>query len=320
MRDPGWIGNELRTGRITQTSGGRVKTRSNHKSKSMQLQGFLPEVGAVPLPGYKLLRLRGRGGFATVWETSKPDGGIVALKFMSSHNANSTIRELRALRTFTELRHTNWLAIDKVWCIPGQIVIEMELADASLLDMMLLYADEYGTPIEAGKLLVYMCDVAEGLDFLNAKHHKMDGRFVGYQHGDVKPNNILLMNDTAKLADYGMATATIGVKTPCHRHGTIEYVAPEVFSGYATDSSDQYSLAVTYALLRTGRFPFPPPPTELEFGRSYVRPAPDLRALQNAQERAAVARALSHIPQNRFPNCMAFITEIARSRSVRVTA
>ena len=275
----------------------------------------MPEAGASPLPGYKLLRLRGRGGFATVWESTSPSGNITALKFLSSHNSNSTIRELRALRTFTTMRHANWLAIEKVWSIPGQIVIEMELAEASLLDVMLLYADDFGKPIDAKKLLMYMCDVAEGLDFLNVRQHKVDGRTVGYQHGDVKPNNILLVNDTAKLADYGMATATNGNKTPCHRHGTIEYVAPEIIQGYATDSSDQFSLAVTYYLLRTTRFPFPPPPKEHELGRSFNRPGPDL-SLVEGDERAALAKALSVIPQNRFPSCTAFVTALAKSLSL----
>jgi serine/threonine protein kinase, bacterial len=288
----------------------RVLTSKSHFRT--RLQPFVPEAGASPLPGYKLLRLRGRGGFATVWESTSPSGKTTALKFLSSHNSNSTIRELRALRTFTTMRHANWLAIEKVWSIPGQIVIEMELAEASLLDVMLLYADDFGKPIDAKKLLMYMCDVAEGLDFLNARRHKIEGRTVGYQHGDVKPNNILLVNDTAKLADYGMATATIGTKTPCHRHGTIEYVAPEIIQGYATDSSDQFSLAVTYYLLRTTRFPFPPPPQEHELGRSFIRPGPDL-SLVDGDERAALAKALSVIPQNRFPTCTAFVTALAKS-------
>ena len=49
---------------------------------------YVPEAGSEPFPGYRLLRLRGRGGFATVWEASSPSGERVALKFMSSGNAH----------------------------------------------------------------------------------------------------------------------------------------------------------------------------------------------------------------------------------------
>jgi serine/threonine protein kinase len=269
----------------------------------------------MPFPGYQLLRLRGRGGFATVWETQAPDGRHIALKFMSSHNSTSTVRELRALRAFTKLNHNALLPIESVWSIPGQIVIGMELAEASLLDMMLLYAEEFNRPIEPTRLLRYMTTVAEGLDFLNTRSHQWDGRTVGFQHGDVKPNNILLINDCAKLADYGMATPTNGAKTPCHRHGTLEYVAPEVVQGYVAETSDQFSLAVTYCLLRTTRFPYPPPVLPEHQVKNLVRPAPDLSGFL-PEERTILSRALSTIPQDRFPSCQAFISALSRVHRV----
>jgi serine/threonine protein kinase, bacterial len=230
---------------------------------------------------------------------------------MSSQNGASTVRELRALRAFTALEHPNLLPIYDVWSIPGQIVIGMELAEASLLDLMLLYADEFQKPVELDRLARYLTQVASALDFLNAHKHQWEGRTVGLQHGDIKPNNILLSGDTAKLADYGLATPISGAKSPCHRHGTLEYVAPEVIQGYAADSSDQFSLAVTYHVMRTTAFPFPPPPVISADGisRSFVRPAPDLSGLP-AAERPAVLRALSPIPQMRFPTCTAFIDAI----------
>lgn len=283
-----------------------LSSRSSKSRAIALLPGFSPEAGAVPFPGYRLIRLRGRGGFATVWEATDPDGQLIALKFMSSHNGASTVRELRALRAFAALEHPNLLPIHDVWSIPGQIVIGMELAEASLLDLMLLYADEFQKPIETDRLLRYMSQAAAALDFLNAHDHQWEGRKVGLQHGDIKPNNILLVGETAKLADYGLATPTSGAKSPCHRHGTLEYVAPEVIQGYATDSTDQFSLAVTYYVLRSTTFPFPPPPPVEQMSRSFVRPAPDLSCV-GASERPPLLRALSPIPQNRYPNCTAFI-------------
>lgn len=283
-----------------------MSSRSSKSRAIALLPGFTPEAGAVPFPGYRLVRLRGRGGFATVWEAVDPDGQLVALKFMSSHNGASTVRELRALRAFAALEHPNLLPIHDVWSIPGQIVIGMELAEASMLDLMLLYVDEFRKPIETDRLLRHLSEAASALDFLNARTHLWEGRKVGLQHGDIKPNNILLVGDRAKLADYGLATPIAAAKSPCHRHGTLEYVAPEVIQGYATDTTDQFSLAVTYYVLRSTTFPYPPPPPPEKLARSFTRPAPDLSCVTEA-ERPALLRALSPIPQNRFPTCTAFI-------------
>lgn len=291
--------------------GGELSSRSSKvRSRYAPLAAFQPEAGASPFPGYKLIRLRGRGGFATVWEATGPDGQLTALKFMSSHQGQSTIREVRALRAFTRFTHPHLLPIHQVWSIPGQIVIGMELGDATLLDLMLLYAEDFNRPIEPDRLIRYFAQAASALDFLNARRHTWDGRTVGFQHGDIKPNNILLVENVAKLADYGLATPTTGPKTPCHRHGTAEYVAPEVFQGFASDTGDQFSLAVTYYVLRAGRFPFPPPPPMGDLSRGYVRPAPDL-AHVTAAERPALVRALSPIPQTRFATCTAFVDALA---------
>jgi serine/threonine protein kinase len=191
-----------------------------------------------------------------------------------------------------------------VWSVPGYIVIDMELAEATLLDLMLVYQNDLGQDIDPPQLLLYMWQVANGLDFLNARRHPRDGRKVGFQHGDIKPNNILLFGDVAKLTDYGLATPTYGPTTPCPRQGTREYAAPEVFQGYLSETSDQFSLAVTYHLLRTGAFPYPPPPNELP--KMYTRPAPDLTAVSQP-EAVVLARALSPVPQDRFPSCQDFL-------------
>ena len=219
---------------------------------------FPLDAGAEPAPGYRLRRIRGRGGFAEVWEASSPNGPPVALKFMLSANTATTARELRSHQSLMSLNHPHLIANHGVWSVPGYIVICMELADASMLDLMLLYHNDLGQHIDAAQLGLYMWQVADALDFLNARNHTRDGRKVGYQHGDVKPNNILLVGDKAKLTDYGLAAATNGPTTPCPRHGTREYAPAEVFQGHLSETSDQFSFAVSYHVLRTGGNGNPP--------------------------------------------------------------
>jgi len=271
------------------------------KTRSQTPGAFVIQAGAEPSPGYRLTRPRGRGGFAEVWEAESPHGCPVALKFMPSSNTATTARELRSIQSLQTLDHPYLVKTNGVWSVPGYIVIDMELGDATLLDLMLLYHNDLNQQIPSAELCAHMWQTAEALDFLNSRRHTRDGRKVGFQHGDIKPNNILLFNGSAKLTDYGLATPTHGPSTPCPRHGTREFAPPEVFQGYLTDTSDQFSLAVTYCVLRTGRFPFPPPPGS-DMPKSFVRPYADLAGLL-PDEQTLLLKALSPVPQARFGTC-----------------
>src|SRR5439155_20575985 len=59
---------------------------------------FFVAAGAQPAPGYRLKQVRGRGGFAEVWEADSPTGPV-ALKFMISANTTTTAREPRSLQS-----------------------------------------------------------------------------------------------------------------------------------------------------------------------------------------------------------------------------
>ena len=273
---------------------------------------FIPEAGACPFPGYTLLQLRGRGGFAEVWETATPDGERLALKFLSTQKISATARELRALRAIHSLEHPNLLKTRHVWSVPGSIVIGMELADATMLDLFLLYDTDLNRPIETEKLLVQLYQAALGIDFLNAHIHTYEGKTVGLQHGDIKPNNLMIVGDTIKIADYGLAVPMSSAASPCHRHGTLDYVAAEVMKGTITDTSDQFGLAVTYYVLRAGMFPFPPAPSQEEvLAKGLNRPSPNLSLLPPA-EQSVLLKALSPIPQNRYGSCVELMQALAR--------
>ena len=219
------------------------------------------------------------------------------------------------MQSFQSLEHPYIVKTYGMWSVPGYIVINMELAEATLLDLMQLYHNDLGQPLEPAVLCTYLMQVAEALDFLNARRHVRDGRRVGFQHGDVKPNNILLFGDVAKLTDHGLATPTYGPTTPCPRQGTREYAAPEVFLGSLSDWSDQYSLAVTYYALRTGTFPFPAPPKEVT--RNYTRPLADVGGVSEP-ERPPLMRALAPVPTNRFPSSRDFMSAILKAHGLRV--
>jgi hypothetical protein len=72
---------------------------------------------------------------------------------------------------------------------------------------------------------------------------------------------------------------------------------------------------MTYHALRTGTFPFPPPPKESS--RAHNRPAPDLSRVPDA-ERPPLLRALSSAPQDRFPSSRDFMTAILKAHGLKV--
>jgi serine/threonine protein kinase, bacterial len=263
----------------------------------------------MPFPGLKLIQLRGRGGFAEVWEAEDPQGDLIAVKFMLSQNTTSSVKEMRIIQAVQKLKHRHLLRIADVWSIPDYIVVAMELADGSLFDLLDVYLSEYGTPLPAVLVANYLRQAALGLDFLNARRHTFDGRQVGFMHCDVKPSNLLLIGEEVKLADFGLSTPMVALQSAYGRAGTPDFAAPEVHRGHLTASSDQYSLAVSYYLLRTGYFPFPPPPGDFKRAYSYNRPAPDLTRVSKG-ERRVLERALEIEHSGRWPTCTAFMNAL----------
>lgn len=267
--------------------------------------------GLEPFPGCRLRQRLALGGFGEVWQATALDGSNIALKFLPCDNPRDAVAELRSLQAIRELQHPNLINIYRVWCHLGYIVVAMEQADGSLADLLEVYQSEFGTPIVAEQVHLLLSQAAAALDFLNAKQHHIGGNIVGIQHCDVKPRNLLLIGDTVKLTDFGLASS-ISCQLKWHRQaGTLAYTAPEVFQGRLSNWTDQYSLAVTYCELRGGSLPFPETPATFEHG--YIRPAPDLTMLP-VKERPIIARALSVVPQDRWPTCAELMRRLGAIR------
>jgi serine/threonine protein kinase, bacterial len=265
--------------------------------------------GCEPLPGFRLDQMIGKGGFAEVWEAHHQNHKV-ALKFILSSNTTTTVKEIKSLSAIQKIDHPGLLQMDRISSIPGYIVISMELAEGSLFDLFEAFQTEYHAPIELKILLNYMSQLADTLDFLNKRQHVFEGRIAGFQHCDIKPSNLLLFGDIVKLADFGLCSATYAPLNPVLRMGTVDFAAPEVHRNILSEKSDQYSLAVTYYYLRTGRFPFPPVDNN-RFNRvhSYQRPLPDL-SLVPGQEEEILARALDLTPERRWPDCVTMVSKI----------
>jgi serine/threonine protein kinase len=263
-----------------------------------------------PLPGYRMCQFVGRGSWGEVWKAVKPNGHPIALKFLVCDSTQTAAQEIRALQSIRPLRHPNLIRIEQVWCHLGYVIIGMELAEGSLSDLYEVYQQEFRQPMSAEHVCHYLGQIASALDFLNTRQHNIGGCRVALRHCDVKPSNLLLFGESAKLADFSVATLSTSQMWYHRRVGTLDYIAPEVFQGRLSEWTDQYALGVTYYQLRTGRLPFHDTPST--FQADYVRPRPDLSLLP-ATEQAIVGRALAAVPPDRWASCAEFIGQLAKS-------
>lgn len=241
-----------------------------------------------------------RGHSGSVWEAENADGDLVAVKFVVCEDGLTASTLLWSLQALSSLAHPHLIHIEDVIAEDGYIVIVMELADASLRDLLGQSVGRRRDSLPGSQVRAYLTEAAEAIDFLNGRLPTRDGQRLAIQHGGVRPSNLLLFGDAVKLADCGPVWPT-GVPLKLRQSGaSLEYAAPEIFRGRVTDWSDQYALAVTYCQLRGGRLPFIDTPSRLE--RSYLRPEPDLSMLPEA-ERPILKRALAPLGQDRWPSC-----------------
>jgi hypothetical protein len=265
---------------------------------------WLREPDAEPIPGYRLVCPLGTGGFGEVWKCIAPGNIFKAIKFVYG-NLNSldgdafrAEQELKALEKIKEVRHPFILSMERIDVIEGDLAIVMELADRSLHDLMQEHQAAGRPGIPRDELLRYLRDAADGLDHLNEKH--------SLQHLDVKPRNLFLIGERVKVADFGLVKNLERQSTSGLLAGvTPIYAAPETFSGKFTRQSDQYSLAVVYAELLTGKRPFNGKNIRT-LALQHVSEQPDLTGIP-AHDQTVLLRAMAKDPNKRWTNCMEFV-------------
>jgi len=263
------------------------------------------EPGAEPIPGYKLIERLGGGGFGEVWKAEAPGGLHKAIKFVfgdlqsvGEDGSSKAEQELKAMSRVKTVHHPYILSLERYDIIEGQLIIVMELADRTLWDRFRECRSQGMTGIPRDELLGYVEETAEALDLMNNQYQ--------LQHLDIKPQNLFLVFNHVKVADFGlvkdlgeMAAATVtGGVTPV-------YAAPETFDGWLSRFSDQYSLAIVYQELLTGQRPFTGG-TMRQLVLQHLQGQPDVTPLPMA-DRPAVMRALAKNPDERFPNCLDFV-------------
>ncbi len=195
---------------------------------------------------------------------------------------------------------------------PVELIIAMQLGSMSL-HKRLEDCRAQGLPgVPVAELLEYLEQAARGIDFLNKPIHDLGKGPVPIVHGDVKPHNILVVGDAAVVCDFGLARAVETLRKTSMAPVTVAYAAPESFKGKVTPTSDQYSLAITYAELRTGRLPFDETMTPYQVMEAHVTRNLDFSRLPEP-ERVVVIRATESEPDARWPSSRDMILAMRRA-------
>ena len=261
------------------------------------------EANVEPIPGYRLIERLGGGGFGEVWKCEAPGGLHKAIKFVfgnlelagdSGHRAE---QELKALSRVKTVRHPYVLSLERFDVIDGQLIIIMELADRNLWDRYKECRGQGLPGIPRDELLGYIREASEALDLMNIQYQ--------LQHLDIKPQNLFLVHQHVKVADFGLVKDFEGSQASVTGGITPVYAAPETFDGRVTRFSDQYSLAIVYQELLTGQRPFAGVNVR-QLILQHLEGEPNLAPL-DPHDQPVVYRALSKKPEDRYPTCTDFV-------------
>lgn len=143
------------------------------------------------------------------------------------------------------------------------------------------------------------CQVASALDYAHRQ---------GVIHRDVKPENILMHEGAALVADFGIGKALSSSDAAITQTGlavgTPAYMSPEQASADAAvdGRSDLYSLGCVLYEMLTGEQPYTGPTPQAIISKRFLAPVPHVRAMRDVPEALdqAVVRVLARTPVDRF--------------------
>jgi serine/threonine-protein kinase PpkA len=257
----------------------------------------------IEIPGYTIISTLGQGGMATVYLAIQTCfEREVALKVMAPHLSTDPAfgeRFLREARIVSRLKHPNIVTVYDVGIHAGFHYLAMEYLPGRDLKHKRF-------ELNLVEALQVINDVAHALDYAGRK---------GYVHRDVKPENIMLLEEggRAVLMDFGVARAAdllSGMTQTGIAVGTPHYMSPEQARGSVVDHrADLYSLGVVFFVLLTGDLPYDAG-SAVGVGIKHIsEPIPRLPEHLSIFQ-PIVDRALAKNPNDRYQSGSEFIADL----------
>ena len=259
---------------------------------------------------YRVIREIGAGGMATVYLAEDlRHGREVAIKVLRAEVAGAlgADRFLRAIAVTASLDHPGILPLLDSGNADGVLYYVMPFVRGESLRARL--ARERQLPVDDALHITQ--SVGDALSYAHAH---------GVVHRDIKPDNILLSGNQARVADFGIARALSEVRGNTLTGtgvvvGSPAYMSPEQAAGdrELDGRSDVYALGCVLYEMLAGQPPFSGPTQESLMRQHLVTPPPDvsqLRPLVPTQVAHALTRAMAKAPADRFQSPAPFIAAL----------
>jgi serine/threonine-protein kinase len=255
----------------------------------------------------------GRGAMGVVYRATevwldRP----VALKVIAPSLTGDPAAALRFVREAKALASVKSQHVVQLYAFGphrGSYFYAMEYVPGRSLKEILAEHRSHGHPIPVHRTLTIVSQIADGVAAVHAS---------GIVHGDVKPSNIIIEDDTGRpvLVDFGLA-APGDARVYATAIGTPLYMAPEQ-TGYRADTpvsprTDVYALGCTAFEMLTGRPPFKNEDVVALMKMHAETPAPALSSIRPdlAAFDRPLARALAKAPAERYASPVDFALELA---------
>lgn len=188
---------------------------------------------------YLVVRAVGRGGMGTVWLCRDTVlGREVAVKqvgVLPDEAVPDLARALREARSLAALNHRHVVSVFDAVEADGHIWLVMEYVPGETLSQLIAREGR----LDPARVAAIGAQVADGLAAAHAR---------GIVHRDVKPGNVLIAGDVAKISDFGIAR-TVGEAELTRSDvvmGTPLYFSPELARGAGpSPAADVWALGAT---------------------------------------------------------------------------
>jgi eukaryotic-like serine/threonine-protein kinase len=267
---------------------------------------------------YTIERELGRGGTAIVYQAEDlKHQRKVALKVLRPELSAvlGGDRFLAEIRVTAGLQHPHLLPLFDSGTAGGLLYYVMPHVEGDSLRRKL----ERETQLSVEEAIQIATQVASALDY--AHRH-------GIIHRDVKPENILLAEGQALVADFGIALALQSAGGDRFTEtglslGTPQYMSPEQASGgrELDARTDVYSLACVLYEMLAGQPPHTGPTVQAIIARVVTeepQPISNLRRRVPEHIAAALDQALAKVPADRFTTVAEFADSLAGRLPVRL--
>ncbi|MED6333929.1 MAG: serine/threonine-protein kinase [Planctomycetota bacterium] len=254
-------------------------------------------------PGYEIQNRLGGGAFGEVYKARKHSiGKSYAIKFLKIDNEGqreAIERELEQVRHFAAIDHPNLVTIEDLGTVMDVPYLIMGYAGEETLARRLKRGD-----LSRGEATTYFVQACRGVLALH------DRRLV---HFDLKPGNIFIKGDVARVGDYGLSKLmSEGQLTLSFGRGTPHYMAPEILRSRADHRADIYSLGVILFESLAGQVPYEPSTPGGLILRLEDEP-PSFPEDFPAPLRVVVERCLRVDPADRYDGVHALLEELGQT-------